>query len=316
MKAEGIFAVVGMPYSGSTLLSFILGCNEKVYNGSDLHHLNGERKGVCSMHKDKCPVFDKAALEKVYGAFSNCDDWYDSIANATGRPYIFDASKQLSFFKEVLPKTNKKVVVIALNKHPIRALSSDIYNRLFARQLKMETLPEIRQYMISNVKEVQAFISKRLDALVADIEQRAALLESVKSRENIIEIMHLSYETYVENPEETFTEILSLYGLNYDSSFIDYTNFEHHPVTGNMAPIWKVKNSGKVAKIDEKNFRKSFYLKDSSSIVIDNKYRDLFSVKEITWIESQPQYKVLLDVLGYDPMQPPSLLRRLASLFS
>ena len=57
MKAEGIHAVLGMPYSGSTLLSFIMGSSDQVYNGADLHHLNNERKGICSIHKDKCPVF-------------------------------------------------------------------------------------------------------------------------------------------------------------------------------------------------------------------------------------------------------------------
>jgi hypothetical protein len=316
MKAEGIYAVVGMPYSGSTLLSFILGSNDQVYNGADLHHLNGERKGVCSIHKDKCPVFTPDSLAEVYEAFSDCDAWYDKIAEVTKRPFIFDASKQISFFREVLPKTRKKVVVIALNKHPMRALSSDIYNRFFARQKKMESLSDIRDYMKSNKEEVRHFILKRLDALLVDIEERAILLKSISERDNILEIVNLSYESYVENPTEVFSKLLGLYGLEYREEFLEYRNYEHHPVTGNLAPIWKVRNSGKSSNKVEKNFRKNYYLKDSSSIVIDNKYNELFSEEEINWIESRSRYKKLLAVLGYRPMRKRSIFGRLASVFS
>jgi len=316
MKAEGIYAVLGMPYSGSTLLSFIMGSNEQVYNGADLHHLNGKRKGICSIHKDKCPVFSREALARIYEAFADCDAWYDRIAEATQRPYIFDASKQLSFFREVLPATRKKVVVIALNKHPMRALSSDIYNRLFVRQMKMESLPEIRGHMNSNKAEIREFIIKRLDALLADIEARTALLDSISERDNILEIINLTYESYVENPAEVFSRLLGLYGLDYKEEFLDYTNFEHHPVTGNMAPIWKVRSSGKSVNSNEKNFRKGYYLKDSASIVLDNKYKELFSAKEINWIESRPQYRKLLALLDYKPMRSQSFVRRLASSFS
>lgn len=316
MKAEGIYAVLGMPYSGSTLLSFIMGSNDQVYNGADLHHLNSERKGICSIHKDKCPVFSSGALAEVYEAFADCDAWYDKIADVTQRPFIFDASKQLSFFREVLPKTQKKVVVVALNKHPMRALASDIYNRLFVRQMKMESLSDIRDYMNANKLEIKRFILKRLKALLADIEERKVLLNSVSGRKNILEIVDLTYESYVKNPTEVFSRLLGIYGLDYNEKFIDYTNFEHHPVTGNMAPIWKVRTDGKSVRSNEKNFRKNFYLKDSSSIVLDDKYKELFSEKEINWIESQSQYKKLLALLNYKPLRRQSLIRRLASSFS
>ena len=55
-SARGVYAVVGMPYSGSTILSFLLGSHSLIYNGADLHHLNPERRGSCSIHKDKCDV--------------------------------------------------------------------------------------------------------------------------------------------------------------------------------------------------------------------------------------------------------------------
>lgn len=315
MKAEGIYAVVGMPYSGSTLLSFILGSNKHVYNGADLHHLNPDKKGVCSLHKDECDVLSAQALAKIYDSFGNCDEWYDEIADATGRSYIFDASKQLSFFKEVLPSTNKKVVVIALNKHPIRALASDIFNRLFDRKLKIRSLPEIRSYMENNKDEVKSFLKQRLKAIKDDVEEREKLLSKIDGKANIVKIRRIKYEDYISHPDDVCSELLSDYGLAYDRDFLNYAHYEHHPVTGNMAPIWKVRSHGKEHKGSDSNYRKSFYMNNASSIVIDDKFKELFSRDEIEWIEKQSEYNKLLSILGYNKFTKPNALNALKKYF-
>lgn len=309
MKAEGVYAVVGMPYSGSTLLSFILGSNDKVYNGADLHHLNPEKRGVCSLHKNECRVLNSQALERVYSHFGSCDEWYDEIAGVTGRPYIFDASKQISFFKEVLPVTEKKLVIIALNKHPMRALASDIFNRLFDRKLKIKALAEIRSYMDQNKEEVKTFLKQRLKAIKKDVEERSKLLNEVSGRENVVKIKNIKYENYIKNPDRVCSELLSFFELEYKEDFLDYEKYEHHPVTGNMAPIWKIRSKGEEQQGDEKNYRKSFYMKSSSSIVIDNKFKEIFTGKEIKWIESQVEYRELLSLLGYEKIHSENFLK-------
>lgn len=315
MKAEGIFAVVGMPYSGSTLLSFIVGCHSQVFNGADLHHLNPEKRSVCSMHKENCGVLTPEVLENIYKNFDNCDEWYDSIAEAVGCPYVFDASKQLSFFQQVLPKTKKNVVIISLSKHPIRAVSSDLLNRFFDRQLKMKDLKDIKQYMEDNKSEVSEFIEKRLSAILKDVEGRRELLASVYNKKNIVKIIDLKYEDYIEAPDRVIPEIMRPFQLEYEDAFLDYANFEHHPITGNMAPIWKAKGSENKHDSDSKNFRKDFYMKQKSSVVVDDKYKEIFSNQDIEWIESQPSYKKLLRELGYKSMVSSSPWQRIKNIF-
>ncbi|GGY76327.1 hypothetical protein [Marinobacter zhanjiangensis] len=302
MKNKGVFAVVGMPYSGSTLLSFIVGSNPKVYNGADLHYLNPRKRGMCSLHKESCDVLTQEALEDIYSCYHDCDEWYDSISNAVERPYIFDASKQLSFFQQVLPKTNKPMVVIALSKHPMRAISSDLFNRLFDRQLKIKNLSDIKLYINENEQEVRGFIEKRIDAILQDVEDRRNLLDDISTKSNILKIIDVKYEDYIEVPDQVIPSVMEPFGLDYDDSFLDYRKFNHHPITGNMAPIWKVKGEGKKVATDGKNFRKDFYMKNDSSIVVDNKYKELLSERNVRWIESLPRYRKLIKILDYQPM--------------
>ena len=303
---QGVFSVVGMPYSGSTLLSFILGSHSQVYNGADLHHLNPDRKGQCSIHKTKCPIFTEQALDDIYSSFGHCDEWYDKISYYSNSPFIVDASKRLGFFEQTLRKTQKNTVVIALNKHPMRALASDLYNRLFDRKLKITDLARIEKYKKENQQEIQDFLVNRMNTLLTDVKNRKQLLEEVAERENIQDIVYLKYEEYIKRPHKIFSNLLNKFQLDYDKNFTNYHEYEHHPITGNIAPVWKLRNTNKNYKDNNDNFRKNFYLKNSSSIVADNKFRQLLSNDEINWIQSQPQYHELLQILDYRPMDEKS----------
>lgn len=303
MQTKGLFLVMGMPYSGSTLLSFILGSNAQVYNGADLHHLNPDRKGVCSLHKQDCPVLTPENLEKIYQSFHSCDDWYNNISEATNRPYICDASKQLAFFRDVLPKTQKPFVLIALSKHPMRAIASDLYNRLFARQLKMQALDDIREYIEANQTEVKNFLKNRMGVLHRHIAEREEVIDSAKGKDNMVTLRYLKYEEYVDQPKAVFTELLKCYDLSFEDGFLNYPEYEHHPITGNLAPVWKVREKGRGPRKENKsNFRKSFYLKDDKPIVLDQKYLSLFSADEIAWIQDLPDYNNILEKLQYAPV--------------
>ncbi|MDJ0570882.1 MAG: hypothetical protein QNJ53_17805 [Pleurocapsa sp. MO_192.B19] len=52
-----IIGILGLPYCGSTLLSYILGSHSQIYNAADLYKLNPRHKGKCSIHGEKCPVW-------------------------------------------------------------------------------------------------------------------------------------------------------------------------------------------------------------------------------------------------------------------
>lgn len=300
MKNKGVFAVVGMPYSGSTLLSFVLGSNPYVYNGADLHYLNNTKGGQCSLHKEKCDVLSQTGLEDIYSNFGNHDAWYDAISHHTGRPYVVDASKQLSFFEQVLPLTSKPVVVIALNKHPMRALASDLYNRLFDRKLKLKKLDDIHVYIKENEAEVKSFLHKRVNAIFDDVKAREALLESVKNRDNIVDIVFMRYEDYLGNPGYEFGRLFEKFGLIFENNYLNYTQYEHHPITGNMGPIWKMRNAGKETVLSDNDFRKSFYGRCSSPLVLDDKYQYIFGEKMIEWIQGLDEYNALVLKLGYE----------------
>lgn len=302
MPSDGIYSFIGMPYSGSTLISFILGSHSLVYGGADLHHLNPERKGVCSVHKQNCPVWTREALERTYKAYTqSIARWYDCISDATGRPYIVDASKQLEFFaSRALHETQQKTVLVFLAKHPLRLAASDVYNRLYAKQVKISTIEDIRSWNAANEVQLLDFIQKRLSHCLKHYQEREELRKTYSKDSRVVAIEDVYYETALDNLEETISRLLSHFSLDFNPSFLNYTHFEHHPITGNMAPLWKLRAGGEAPKKPIGDFRKSFYMKKSAAIVKDDKYKELFTATQIEKIESLPVYRILLDQMNYE----------------
>ncbi len=289
-----------MPYSGSTILSFLLGSHSRVYNGADLHHLNAERRGTCSIHKDECPALTPQALERIYASFDRIDEWYDQISSVTSRPYICDASKQLSFFSRALIETDKPLALVLLKKHPIRSAASDLHNRYFAKQVRLSTIEDIRNHLSSEFSQALTFIDNRLRSFQQHYEQREALIAEAYSASNVVATFSVAYEDIVAGTEQMTSSLLAAFDLEMEPNQVNYTEFEHHPVTGNLGPVWKVRQAraNKGAK-GSGEFRKNFYLNTDQLIIMDNKYQELFSVDQIAQIENLDSYKKLIDELGY-----------------
>jgi len=277
-----------------------MGCNSQVYGGADLHHLNHERKGACSIHKEDCPKLTYENLQKIYDAFDNdIDDWYNEIARAIEKPYIFDASKQVNFAKErVFPESDLPIVAIELHKHPMRAMASDVYNRLLAKKAKIVKLDDAIEYFKDNMEELLDFVQKRLQVMKRDFQVREELKNQYSKNENIVLWQEVKYEDYMEDYKSVCSTLLGAFDLSLEEDCENYYDFEHHPITGNMGPLWKAREKGKVSE-SKNNYRKNYYMSDASSMVIDNKYKDLFSQEIIERIESIPVYSKLVQSLNY-----------------
>lgn len=71
--------LAGLLYSGTKILGFILGSHPSIYNGADLHHLNKDRKGKCSVHNDECSVFNQSNRKSIFSEVVPSAEWFAKI---------------------------------------------------------------------------------------------------------------------------------------------------------------------------------------------------------------------------------------------
>lgn len=298
-KVSGIYFVIGMPYSGSTLLSSLMGTHSQVYGGADLHHLNPDRKGTCTIHKEKCEVFSPDVLQEVYTAYSDINLWYDTIAQATGRSHIFDCSKQVEFYKtRVLPEIDRDFVVVALQKHPMRALASDVYNRLFSKKEKVTTQEAALDYVSKNPEDFYKFVETRLATITKTLLERNALKPMFEQRAGYKNWVSVDYEDYMQDRAAACSGLLNEFGLQPEGDVDNYRETEQHPITGNMGVVWKIRGGDSARDYGE--YRRNYYMQASDAFRMDNKYQDIFSADTIARIKQMEAYQKLLSLLNFE----------------
>jgi hypothetical protein len=288
--------VLGLSYCGSTVLNYVLDTHPDIYGGSELYRLFANDKlPQCAICGRQCRYWTCNALDSVRdggrGAF------YANIASLMGARVICDSSKQPGHFIKIMRHDlETSFVFILLTKHPIRHVASFIAND-YLKQRNRFTLPEImnlQQLEQERSVEVAREYTAKILAFARQMEDRIPLFEARGT------VLRMQYEEIIATLQGTLDPLLHLVGLEYVDAMSDFSRHEHHPIGGNMGPHLQTtgRQGAKLAYGRMSESRERFYTQ-SQSLVIDNKYREILSVRLLDALCASAEIVEACHLLGY-----------------
>lgn len=295
-----VLGLVGLSFSGSTVLNYVLGAHDGVYGGSEIYRLidpDPELRSGCSWCRGQCAVLTDERI-----AAMNKDNFYSALAEHTGKKKIVDTSKTLAWFEDIFPRQARQGVSLRLallTKHPLRQLAAFIgWQNDYLYKCGMRSV--IKRMLVDPTtafSKTKMHVSYWLDVATDFYDEFAAspLLAEVPS-------LSVKYEDFVEHPAKALDEILSGWGLGFDPYSIDYSSFEQHGVGGNGGVTRMVDPELRMKRLRERG--KGYildYYKKCKGLTMDNTYLDAFSREEIEWISSLSKFKSLCERLSYEP---------------
>ena len=124
---EVIVGIVCPSYSGSTLLTALLGSHSKIFGAGELHWLlSGDVEQAQKVIKKSEDLLQTNLIWRdLLQLHISYDKLYGSIFSRTDCQVIIDSSKRPQFFEKIVPfYPNKRFLFIYLLKHPMRLLAS------------------------------------------------------------------------------------------------------------------------------------------------------------------------------------------------
>lgn len=209
---ERLIFLVGAPRSGTTLLARILSAHSAVYGRAEPHLITplAHLGYYASVQKAPYDPFNvqQAVHEFVEDLPRGEEDYLDALRAYADTMYgrMLDASGGAQFFLDktpayalVLPFLTKlypNAKYVVLTRHPLAILTSYV-NSFFDGEweVALNHNPILERYVPALAK---------------------------MAREKPVPLVHLRYETFVEDPEKGFREICAYLGVEFEASAIDY----------------------------------------------------------------------------------------------
>lgn len=295
---KGLICIVGMPYCGSTVVSYIIGAHSNIYSGADLYKLSPRYDAKCSICGDKCKVWNESSKKEVYQAHEkSMTQYFHAISKITGNEYICDASKSPDYFQNKVISTEIPTTYVNMIKHPIRHLSSLLFNHYFVKKLKIRGSEQIEAYKSIHWQNILNFLDNSIDRINSHMDK----VEELRNKIGNSNWIDVKYEDIVLKSSETLTEIIELSGLEFEKSQLQYQDAELHPIVGNTGPLRRLKSARGQGSSVKKNvdLRAAFYDSGKSSIIMDDKYKMLFNENELLLISNLESFTKLCKRLGY-----------------
>jgi len=293
-----VMGLVGLSFSGSTVLNYVLGAHPGVYGGSELYRListdSATHCGCCWCH-DGCDVLSDARI-----ATMNERNFYHALAEFTGKKIIVDTSKTLPWFEDMFPRQKKQGISLSLmllTKHPLRQLAAFMGwqdNYLFKCGMRSVAKRMLVDPSTAFSRE-KMHLSYWLDVMIDfyDAFYSSPLLESVPH-------FIIRYEDFVEQTGATLSPVLAQWGLSFDPETIDYHKFDQHGVGGNAGVIRMINTEDGDKKFRSKSADYILdYYDNCEGLTMDDSYRDAFSQPVLEWIIGLSKYKKLCAKLHY-----------------
>lgn len=303
MSNMNVIAVIGMGYSGSTILNFIFDSHSKIYGGGELHWLTKATEDMlpvdwqCTECGENCSYWTR---ERILSCTP--ENVYEIAASAFNVEVIVDTSKDVNWF---VPKTNSqtsKLIPVLLVKHPLRHLASFV---------SLRTKDDYAQY--TRWKKFKMRI--RGQSLEDDIIETYLnymdwyYQNGVPAELGGKSISIIRYEDVVLKTEETLSPVLQECGLEFEEEMLLPFSHDHHQIGGNTGPVYL--KSGKWTgdmKLSHKDRlvhyeyikRNNEKKKQDSMIFIDNKYENILNLKQINKLLRNKKYKSLCDRFNYE----------------
>ncbi len=204
-----IVEVLGMSYTGSTMLGLMLGSHSRIAMLGEVHSVSTVgctvcRDGECSVWSDAF----RASLSGVPGV-------HQRVANRIGVDYVVDTSKTpppwSSWFKDTYDPAAHYVVVF-LNKAPERIAASFALHRKQGQEAV-------------DVMETWVAFDEMCSAYMEQMQRRGA------------QVLLMRYEDLALFPDRELRRVLKPLRLAYEPGQEQFWNYEHHQIGGNTRAV-------------------------------------------------------------------------------
>ncbi len=289
MKKQ-IVCVVSASYSGSTLLSAILGAHSDIIAAGEVRWLI--EKNIFDLKKiiersKKLTRQNSVPWTNQTFETANYRNVYKKIFKVFKSNFIVDSSKEPTHFENIIkntPENRYDFLFINLWKHPVRLLSSHIMHRWNRwERLKNYDRNDSIRYLINDLYNKFISINKFMQKI-----------------ENNYKSVSLKYENIVEDMKSSIQRILNEINLEYESELENYETKDQYILGGNSGPKSQIAKALNGIEIKFENTIQGNFYKNINGIEMDNNYKKVFSKNEIRSIYQNDKVKILLDRLGYN----------------
>ena len=251
-------------YSGSTLLGMMLGAHPSIFYAGEANKtrtLNDPsaplKRRVCRACGPGCEVWDGLSL--VDG-----EDVYEVLSRRTGRPIVFDSTKEIHWISTQLAALGDEVAVrlVVLMRDGRAVVSS--------RRRKLADATSMR--------ELAAFWARQMRA----VEELAAGFPGPVHR--------VRYEELTTRPEPALRALADFVGVPFDPRMLDPWSSEQHPLGGNDGPLLLLRRaSERVAVpgvITPDDPTRDWYARHPARVVLDLRWKDELGTRDLAAFEA------------------------------
>jgi hypothetical protein len=292
--------LIGMSFSGSTVLNYVLGAHKGVYGGSELYRLISKDPAQhcgCCWCNTGCPTLTPKRISSMDERY-----FYAALAEFTGRDKIVDTSKNLSWFEHIFPIQKGQGIdlsLILLTKHPLRQLAAYMgfeHNYLYQCGLR-SVLKRALVDPATALSPERMHLSYWLDSMIRFYDDYDA---SVLTRD--FPHTRIKYEEFVEHTAQALSPTLERWGLDYDEHSTNYWEYEQHGVGGNRGVISMISNEEQMEVFRSRSTDYILnYYDNRTGLTMDDSFREAFSARTVAWLTSLPRYRMLCERLSYPP---------------
>jgi hypothetical protein len=198
-------------YSGSTLLGMMLGAHPAIFYAGEANKTRTFddpsaplKRRVCRACGPGCEIWSDLHL-------ADDEDLYEKLSRRTGRPIVFDSTKEIRWIESALDALDGAVCVrlVVLTRDGRAVVSS--------RRRKLADA--------SRVDELAAFWAEQ----IRGVEGLAARFPGPVHR--------VSYEELTSRPEQSLRALADFVGVAFDPRMLEPWSSEQHPLGGNDGPL-------------------------------------------------------------------------------
>jgi hypothetical protein len=269
-QCDGVIAIVGDSFCGSTLVNCVLGAHPEIFGGSELRWLlETPDEAGCAVCGSACAMWTPEALRRV----GQAPKMYDAISRHFGRRVICDASKTPTWFSTALERLDAPVVRVLITKHPLRHVAS---------HLTKTSEPVTRARIDAILAHLRAFHEK----VVLNGERRS---RRFPARDDAMTCdFLLRYEDFVADPLRRLAPILARVGLWPEFPMLNWSKVPAHHIGGNVAPLVQICNAVHPTSTGREKYRQR-------GIFLDQTYREALEPDAIDYICAHQDARWLLD---------------------
>jgi hypothetical protein len=247
-------------YSGSTLLGMMLGAHPAIFYAGEANKtrtLNDPsaplKRRVCRACGPGCRVWDGLPV-------ADGEDVYEALSRRTGRPIVFDSTKEIHWISSQLAALGDAVEVRLV------VLTRDGRAVMNSRRRKLPAG--------SPAGELAAFWAQQMRG----VEELASGFPGPVHR--------LGYEELTSRPEPALRALADFVGVAFDPRMLDPWSSEQHPLGGNDGPLLLHRREAAHATavagvITPDDQTRDWYARHPAGVVLDLRWKDELGAREL-----------------------------------